>query len=521
MERGAKAKAKLAARSILENDLFAFAKYINPHYLYGDIHEVVFRWFQSEKDICQLLLMPRGHLKSHCMAVWCVWQITRKPTSTIVYLSAGKELATEQVGAIKGMITCNLYRTLWPEMIRKEEGKRSKWAAWGFNVDHPRRVELGIRDLTMSVKTIKGNSAGLHCSHLVLDDVVVPNNAYTEKGRSDVAAAVAQFASILSPGGHTKGVGTVYHPDDIYTSFREAKMKKFSEEGEFLDEVALWKTKVFEVEDAGDLTGNFLWPRAISPYDGEAYGFNTKELAVIQAKYFSKGDNHQFYAQYYNNANDPTSENVAREDFQFYDQARVECRFGVYYVNGRRVNLTAAMDVAWSTGKRSDYTAIGVTGTDSDHNTYVLALVRFKTKDFTVYYDRIVSLYNEWGFKKLHVETNAGGALVASEMKRILRTNGANLVVVGKAATSHEGKKEERHNAILIPRVKNHTVYFKKGGLTPIAIEEIVLERPKHDDIKDVLTTCIENGLAPSTRLADNEDKKPFRFNKRFGGRMR
>ena len=85
----------------LELDLWAFARYINPHYCYGEIHEEVFRWLSlPNAGDHQLLLMPRAHLKSHCIAVWCVWQITRDPTSTIVYLSAGEDLATIQVGAI-------------------------------------------------------------------------------------------------------------------------------------------------------------------------------------------------------------------------------------------------------------------------------------------------------------------------------------------------------------------------------------------------------------------------------------
>ena len=65
------------AREVLENDLFLFAKYVNPHYMYGDIHAQVFKWLAEDGlHNHQLLLMPRGHLKSHCIAVWCVWLIS-------------------------------------------------------------------------------------------------------------------------------------------------------------------------------------------------------------------------------------------------------------------------------------------------------------------------------------------------------------------------------------------------------------------------------------------------------------
>ena len=58
-------------------DLFEFAKYINPHYVYGDIHEEMFRELQYEGELNQLYLIPRAHLKSHVIATWAVWFITK------------------------------------------------------------------------------------------------------------------------------------------------------------------------------------------------------------------------------------------------------------------------------------------------------------------------------------------------------------------------------------------------------------------------------------------------------------
>jgi phage terminase large subunit-like protein len=466
--------------------------------------------------------MPRAHLKSHCIAVWCVWAITRDPTTTIVYLSAGEDLATVQVAAIKNMMTSDRYRALWPEMLHKEEGKRDKWTAWSFNVDHPKRKEMGIRDLTIIVKTVKANATGLHCDSLVFDDVVVPGNAYTEIGRKEVKAAVSQFASIKNPGGITKAVGTIYHPDDVYRDFQAATYKEYDEETrEFGDDLNLWEVNKSVVESFGDMTGEYLWPRTINPYDNKPYGFNPQTLAQIQAQYFSVGENAQFYAQYYNDPNDPSSEKVSRESIQYYKPEHVVFNDGHYYYKDRRLALTAAMDVAWTVNKGSDYTAICVIGTDFENNTYVLGLERFKTQDFNVYYDHVVGLHHQWGFRKLFIETNAGGTLVANEVKRLLRQNGANLVVEGKAAVGQEGKKEEKHNALLIPRVKNGTVYFSKGGLTSVAIEEIVLERPPHDDLKDVLTLAISKATAPARPTYSTIDKKPVKFNSRFGGRIR
>lgn len=510
------------AREVLENDLWEFAKYINPRYCYGEIHEEVFRWLSDQNaEDHQLLLMPRAHLKSHVIATACAWFITKNPAISIVYLSAGEDLAKAQIGAIKNMMTSDRYRRLWPNMINKEEAKRDKWTAESFNVDHPLRKEMGIRDLTFLVKTVKSNFTGLHCDVMIYDDVVVPNNAYTETGRNEVRAAVSQCASILNPGGITKAVGTIYHPADIYSDFQNAMVRHWDEElGDFVDEVPLWDVKKYVVETHGDLTGTYLWPRTVNPTDGKSYGFNIPVLARIQAQYFSMGENAQFYAQYYNDPNDPESEKVSRDCFQFYDPKYVIFKDGQFSFNGRRLRLFAAMDVAWTVNKGSDYTALTVIGVDADWNIYVLALERFKTQDFDTYYEHVAALHAQWGFRKLYIESNAGGQFVASEVKRRIKQNGGTLIVDTKASTGNEGKKEEKHNAVLIPRVKNGQVFFAKGGLTQVAIEEIVLERPPHDDLKDVLTWAISQAQAPVRQEVVENKVVPFRYHSRFGGRI-
>lgn len=512
------------AREILESDLFYFAKYINPHYVYGDIHEEVFHWLQQDGPHGhQLLLMPRGHLKSHCIAVWCVWQITKNPATSIVYLSAGEDLATLQIGAIKHMITCDRYRKLWPDMVNREEAKRKKWAAWGFNVDHPHRDKMGTRDMTIIVKTIKSNFVGLHCDIMVYDDVVVDNNAYTELGRREVSAAISRTASIKNPGAITKAVGTLYHPADVYHDFKKATIQPWDEETRtFGEDEPLWEIAEYEAEDSGgDLTGQYLWPRAINPVDGKAYGFDTKTLGNIMAQYFSLGNHAQFWSQYFNNTNDPGSEKVSRDSFQYYNPKLMTYEDGNYYYRDRKLSLSAAMDVAWTVNKKSDFTAIAVLGIDYEWNIYVLALDRFKTQDYDVYYQHIEGLHQQYGFRKLKIESNAGGTLVASEIKRRLRQSGSVLQIEGKPATGNEGKKTEKHAAILIPRVKNGQLYFAKGGLTQVAIEEIVLERPPHDDLKDVLTLAISEAKPPSQNTFKSKNVIPLRTHGRFGGLLR
>lgn len=526
MEQKEQRLTKDDIRRAAEEDLYVFAKLINYNYCYGEIHERVFDWLSRYgASARQLLLLPRGHLKSHCIATWCAWEITRKPWTSIVYLSAGEDLAKDQLYAIKNMMTNPVYKKFWPEMINEREGDREHWSAVSINVDHPERKHRGIRDHTLIVKTVKSNFIGLHCEAIVFDDVVVPNNAYTETGRREVQRALSQCTSILNPGGTIKAVGTRYHPKDAYQDMLEAKYREWDElSREFVNEEPLWEVMEEVVEDEGDGTGNFLWPR-VETEDGSCYGFDIQQLEIIRADYMSKGESAQFYAQYYNDPNDESTNLVDRSAFQYYDPKYLVVNSLGVSIKGKKLKIKAAMDVAWtevreSGGKDPDYTAIAVVGVDEDGYYYVLDLARFRTSNFQVYYDNVISLSEKWGFRKITVESNAGGKLVAQEIERLSRQAGG-LISVEHKANAGAGAKSKlmRQYAVVNPKYELKSVFHRKDGLTSVLEEEIVLERPAHDDLVDALGMAMEDLKPPmKTRFYMDTDKKVI-TDSRFGGR--
>ncbi len=508
---------------LCEHNLFAFAKLLNPHYSYGEIHEEVFAWLSDpEANARQLLLLPRGHLKSHCLAVYAVWRITYKPWVSIVYLSAGEDLAKDQIYAIKNMMTSDTYRYYWPEMLNAEEGQREQWSAYSFNVDHPERKRRGIRDHTIIVKTVRSNAIGLHCDELLSDDVVVPAFAYTASGRAEVQRALAQFTSILNPGGKIKAVGTRYHPDDAYQAMIEAEFPLWDPDKKVFEGKAnLWDVFQRETEDVGNGTGNFIWPRTFNPDTGEGYGFDHQILAIIRADYESKGELAQYFCQYYNDPNAIALQRIDRSKFQYYDPKNLTLSGSSITYGGQRLAVFAAMDVAWTTSESSDYTAIAVIGVDHDNNIFVLDLQQFKTSTFADYYQQVIELHHKWGFKKIRVETNAGGHFVKQELERYVRQNGDVLSVEGKPTVNAEGKKPERHAATLEWRYDAQKVWHFKGGLTAELEDQIILERPRHDDLVDAFVAAIEIAKPPGKRIhghVTNVDDNVY-YDSRFGGR--
>lgn len=513
--RSERERQKQLIKESAESDLFTFAQLVNPHRIYGQIHEDVMRWLtRPDAYRNQLILLPRGHQKSHIAALWCAWYITKNPDTTILYASATDKLAINQLYAVKQILDSDIYKRYWPDMVNPEEGKREKWSEMSIIVDHPKRHEEKVRDPTVSVASVGSNIVGLHTDVVVFDDIVVPGNAYTQQGRETVESAYSQFSSVLNPGGITKAVGTRYHPNDIYNRMQEEQIPQFDEEtGDIIEYQDLWET--FETPVETD--GLFLWPRTKHPKTGRWEGFNNNILAEIKTKYKDKA---HFYSQYYNDPNDPESHRLSRDRFQYYERKYLEHELGVWYFKEKRLNVFAAMDVAWTTQNVSDFTAIVVIGVDDEGFIYILDLDRFKTSDFATYYEKVIDLHHRWNFKKIRVETNSGGKLVAEELQNYIRRNGDKLTVEGKATINQEGKKWERHAATLEPMYQNKEIFHFKGGLTNILEDEIVLERPPNDDLEDALCAAVEIAKPAPKGLKNktHENSNIVPMHSRFGG---
>lgn len=489
-----------AAKEVREraiDDLFFFAKLVNPGYMYGQIHREIFLWLQDYSLFGQgtsltnnkLIMLPRGHLKSHMVATWCAWIITRHPEVTILYLSATASLAETQLYAIKNILGSSVYLRYFPEYINPQEGKREKWSATMLSIDHPTRKSEGIRDATISTAGLTTNTTGWHADIVVSDDLVIPENAYTEDGRDSVSKKSSQFTSIRNAGGFTLACGTRYHPSDVYSVWRNQRYDVYDDEGTKTDELPVWEIREFAVET----DGVFIWPRVVRD-DGKAFGYDIRVLARIRAEY---SDKVQFYAQYYNNPNDPTSDRISREKFQYYNLRLLKKEDGRWYYNGRKLNVFASVDFAFSLKKGSDYTAIVVIGIDHDNNIYILDIDRFKSDRTLEYFQHIKQLHSKWKFNKLRAEVTVGQAVIVNAIRDYVQRDGLTLKVEDYRPTRNEGTKEERIAATLEHRYDNGEVWHLEGGWTSVLEEELVLSKPPHDDIKDALASAIAIATPP------------------------
>lgn len=508
---------KMEKRIRAENDLTYMIELIHPLRYLGNIHREVCSWLTaSNAKSHQLLLLPRDHMKSALAAYLCVQMILKDPTIRILYISSTSNLATKQLKFIKDILASTVVRQYWPEMVNKEEAKREKWTEREIAVDDPRRAAEAIRDPTVFTAGLTSNIVGMHCDVAILDDVVVASNAYLEDGREKVKDQYSLLSSIETVNAREIVVGTRYHPNDLYSDLQSMEIRNYDEFGNFKGADLLFDVKEYAVENIGDGTGEFLWPRS-QRKDGKWFGFNAEVLAVKKSQYLNQT---HFRAQYYNDPHDIDSSPIKRDLFQYYDQNYLMRKDGVWYFKRERLNVVASVDFAYSVGKKSDSSAICVIGVDGNNNYYILEIDRFKTDKISDYYTHILKLYEKWGFRKLRAEVSVAQQVIVKDLKdNYIRPNGLSLAIDEFRPSKWQGSKEERIMSTLEPKYANHQIWHYMGGNIQVLEEELIFTNPAHDDCKDALASAIDFAVAPLDLFRLKKESTPnLQFHTRWGG---
>lgn len=498
---------KATIRELAEADLLTFIKLVAPHRMLGSVHEELVSWWTRGDALDnQLCLLPRDHQKSAMLAYRVAHYVTCNPETTVLYVSATANLAEKQLKFIKDILTSDIYRFYWPTMVNQNENYRERWSVDEIAVDHPKRKAEGVRDPTVKAVGLTANTTGLHCNLAVLDDIVVPQNAYTELGRDQTRSFYSQLSSIETTGAKEWVVGTRYHPADIYRDMID--MREYFFDDELEEDIERQVYEVFERQV--ETHGEFLWPRQRRK-DGKTFGFDERELARKKAKYL---DITQFYSQYYNNPNSPETSYIDATRFQYYNRDQLRNLSDSWYLGEKLLLIYTAIDFAYSISQKADYTAIVTVGADEDGYIYVLDIDRFKTNKISEMYTRIAKCYRKWHFKRLRAEVTAAQALVVQQLRDHMRTANMPIVIDEHRPVRN---KEERMRAALEPRYTNQQIWHYKGGNCQTLEEELVVEHPEHDDVKDSLAAVVEIAMGPMKRHKQKENGNVV-YSGRFGG---
>lgn len=474
-------------RALCEESLYDYIRTVAPYAVMGQVHKDFCEFLQHNPDKASYLLglLPRGHRKSFIIGMYCCWRIMKNPAITILYYSSTTDLAEKQLRSIKQTLESKLHQKLWPDLIDPIEGNREKWSASEICVDDPIRTKEGVRDSTVATAGLTTTTTGAHADLIVLDDLVEPNNN-NSAGRKLVEERYSQMQSILNAGGMIVAVGTRYDPKDLYDHLINTYEEQYDHEGNLIGKKKSWSVFQREVEKDGE----FLWPRT-KRSDGKAFGYNMQELARIKGSYLDKS---QFYAQYYNDPNRLGASKYSSNQFIYYEKEKLQEANGRWTIAGKRLNLFAAIDFAYSLSDSADSSCIAVIGETADKLFYIIELDRFKTDRIKDYFDHVSRLHSKYHFKKLRGEATVAQSVIVKYLKDQLASQGVPLQIEEYKPMKD---KEERMNAVLRPLYEDAKIFHYKGGNCELLEAELLAAKPEHDDIKNAVADAIEIATPP------------------------
>ena len=218
-----KAEAVLA----LERPAF-FIKHVLGYKLY-DCHR---RWFRFQLDNDRtMLLAPRGHGKSTLNTVcYAIWKLLRNPNQRILIVSATDTLAANLLEEIRE----NFEKSAMIERFGDLRGE-----IWGKHRIKLKTRTVAVKEASLTAAGIKSTLISGHYDIILFDDLVDEKNAKSEILRQMVKTYFKkELIPCLEPGGEIHGLGTRWHPLELYQdildlSDREKTMK--AEEGEEIE----------------------------------------------------------------------------------------------------------------------------------------------------------------------------------------------------------------------------------------------------------------------------------------------
>lgn len=304
-----------------------------------------------------LLLVPRGTFKTTLGSVALpLWLLTKDPNLRILITSHTHEYSKQILDEIKFHCETNqVFRELFGNW---------KEAATQWSDD---AITLGSRTIphhepTIDTAGVDRSKTGGHYNLIIGDDLHSERNIDTDGLRKKVRRHIQTLRPILEPTGALLLIGTRWHPDDAYGNIirrEEDRREKLKDKY-----VPTWQ---FLVRSAYLPDGTLYFPTRIT----EEFLQQMKD--TLESK---------FYAVWYENQ--PLEEGSLifpkswwkYWDGEFYATPTPMVRF----TNGeiQPVFVTAALDPAISSSRKSDYNGLTVVGTTPDDRWILLEARRVR-----------------------------------------------------------------------------------------------------------------------------------------------
>ncbi len=171
----------------------------------------------------KLVLVPRGHQKSTILSVcWVAQQLFRNPNETVGIYSAKWGLAKDLLHHIKNILT----QSDLPHIFGDFRSREGRWTL--EEIDIAQKNSLITKNPSVRTGGLDGGKTGTHCSILLFDDPVTPENTTTPEQTRKTIDSFKDCLPLLDPGGKIIVVGTRYSNGDLYGGLIENESRSIN-----------------------------------------------------------------------------------------------------------------------------------------------------------------------------------------------------------------------------------------------------------------------------------------------------
>jgi predicted phage terminase large subunit-like protein len=398
-----------------------------------------------------LLLYPRDHLKTSTVTGWITKQLAYHPALRILCVSNTKELALQNVGAIKAAFEHRSH------LLRDFGDLRGEpWGTEKFTLKRPATTK---KEPSCIARSLGASALGMHFDIIWCDDIVTTETQWTEEQRKKVWAwFTGTLLRCLDRHGKLIVTGTRKHIDDLYHQL-------LSSEG--------WRSYVYKAilsDEAHDVLAPWL-------YDYDRLIAERQRMGALM------------FAQ--EMQNEPVAAEgleLKKEWLKYYDPAHPPDFNWIYM----------GVDPAVGKSDTASYTAVVLIGVTPDLRFYVLDLQRHRWH--IEWEDRIIELWQRY--------CNEGRAPLVVAVESVMTFQYVTLPLVEKSSMPvrfvNYRQKGDTQIKDKVARIRAMGLHFEHGKVflpdpnqEPMTIvferEEYLIfpEKEGHTDLLDALNLAI------------------------------
>lgn len=176
----------------------------------------------------RMVLAFRGVAKTWLTGAYVLWRLKRNPMLQVLVVSA----SADHAASVTHFIFKCILEVPWLRHLTPDERKGHKVSTRNFDVNGCKiSVQPSVR-----ARGITGQLPGNRADLIIADDVEVPKNSDTVTKREAIHRGLAEFASILKPGGEIIFLGTYQSEESVYKDLPAKGYRLFTVPARYPDE---------------------------------------------------------------------------------------------------------------------------------------------------------------------------------------------------------------------------------------------------------------------------------------------